>query len=256
MFLLTLVHAVVLVAGSRVWNLDGLGFVEVQPGLLGEGGSAIVFRATLIDTDEEVAIKVERPHQTRINPWGVADLGTLPYEVKISKMMELYSGFPRVVGHGSLKGKNWLATEYIGPSLAEVEIRSVSQLCHIAMQVLERLDALFTRGFVMYDVHSGNFLLHPDGTVYVIDLAYAFQWREATNRYYTPLDDVLKAISMFLEIGRKFHQDLHWLKALHRELVEENSEVPDMHSLDLVFIFERFWNESACFRDASAKKSE
>jgi serine/threonine protein kinase len=147
---------------------------------LGKGSYGEVYH---VKTDQgyPLAIKFEYKSpptecRTLISPRGYL---SMEHEVHVLHTMQGTRGFPTLYGYWfsggqykyyimNLLGQNILdyaATKY-GGLIPTNEFRS------FAVQMVDNLEALHKRGFLMYDIHGGNIMIHG-GIVYFVDLAWA-----------------------------------------------------------------------------------
>ena len=127
-----------------------------------------------------VAIKCQRPDAPKMPFIGLVpkQYSFIEHEFKIMLMMSGKTGFP-IIYTGNFKGSlKCYVMELLGPSLdfmlensPEHRFRSSIAL-PVAIQMLNRIEALHREGFLAYDLHLGNFL-YKGGTVYLIDLGLA-----------------------------------------------------------------------------------
>lgn len=147
---------------------------------LGEGSFGSVFHA-LTEKGYEVAIKFETKGQPvkcilAHSPPGYM---SMIHEVNTLLRMQGTPGFPKVYTSSlSVQSQRYYVMEYLGQNLHQYAISHPggvlpqSELARLARQMVDRLQALHSKGILMYDTHPGNFLVHQ-GTVYAADLALA-----------------------------------------------------------------------------------
>ena len=139
---------------------------------LGEGSFGAVFLGKWVSNNNQpVAVKIEKDNVQASNEDCLVEdspegLFTLSHEYKMLTLMQGTVGFPKVFGFED--------TYYVMELLEQGLFRSkhASRIRPIAIQMVDRLHALHEKGFLMNDVHPGNFMISR-GIVYVIDLAWA-----------------------------------------------------------------------------------
>lgn len=180
----------ILVKGSFE-SADGT-VVGVHREPIGQGHFAKVYRGTLLKRDgseERVAIKFEiptgGPFKSRIiMPRHYAQI---EHEYDMMKQMEPKPGFPKIFAHNFSGKYKYYIIQYIGKSLDTIRLEypnyriPLTKCLRIARRVLERIRAVHEEGFVVYDIHPGNFLIDKNRNVYMIDLSYAFPWKQGNG---------------------------------------------------------------------------
>jgi tRNA A-37 threonylcarbamoyl transferase component Bud32 len=105
-------------------------------------------------------------------------LMSLEYEYRMMRLMQGTVGFPRLYGGSFDSSPQHYVMELLGMDMKGLmlsypdHVVPRSDLVGLAHQMVDRLEAMHERGFVMYDIHLKNFLIHNE-VVYVIDLAIA-----------------------------------------------------------------------------------
>ena len=171
---------------SLSWFHTSKGKVSLHV-LLGEGTYGKVYSGTLceaIRACRSVAVKFQKPIGRPFNlPKGLpVNYAQIEHEYEMMKIMREVEGFAKPYT-ANFAGK-W---KYYVTDLLGMDIHAVSESysfrvpfkvgIHLARQMLLRIRQLHEKGFVAQDIHSGNFVLDYSGTVYMIDLAFAFRWR-------------------------------------------------------------------------------
>jgi serine/threonine protein kinase len=180
----------ILVKGSFESSDGTVAGIHREP--IGEGHFAKVYRGILLKRDgseERVAIKFEvptgGPFKSRIvMPRHYAQI---EYEYDMMKRMEPKPGFPKIFAHNFSGKYKYYIMQYIGKSLDTIRLEypnyriPLTKCLRIARRVLERIRAVHQEGFVVYDIHPGNFLLDKNRKVYMIDLSFAFPWKQGNG---------------------------------------------------------------------------
>jgi len=181
--------SVILVAGytdlSEFPSLGSTIETEIGPLLiktsLGEGSFGSVFEADIGSTGKAVALKVAKPNLLSglFKPhFTITNYGDVSHECYMLSLLSSKSGFPRVYATNFDGPYKYYAMELLGKDLFQIQQEydgkvPTKVVIAIASQMLNRLESLHSLGYLMYDIHLGNFLVH-DARVYAIDLAMAF----------------------------------------------------------------------------------
>ncbi|KAH9936094.1 CK1/CK1 protein kinase [Fomitopsis serialis] len=151
---------------------------------LGEGFSGAIFRASHLHTRQQVAVKLQPVD---------AECPTNLYERTFYPALQGGTGMPTLWAAG-VEGKfDYLAIDLLGPSLESLFRRSdrnvmdLRSVCCIAMQVIERIQFMHSRGILHRDIQLGNCVvgLPPnDRLIYMIDFGFSkFYIDQRTGRH-------------------------------------------------------------------------
>jgi serine/threonine protein kinase len=129
----------------------------------GEGGMGVVYRATQLDLDRPVALKVialEFAHDTAFR-------GRFQAEAQLAASIDHPNIVP-VYEAGETEGVLYLAMRYVDGTDLRALVDAAGQLeperaVHIVCQVAGALDAAHRRGLVHRDVKPPNVLITQDG---------------------------------------------------------------------------------------------
>lgn len=154
--------------------------------VLGKGGFGEARRGRHVTSTKKFAIKLER----------ISDGNeSLAEEHKIYQILGQHVGFPRSYYFGvGPKEHNALVMDLLGPSLEDYyramdKKWSLKTICMVAVQILDRMEYLHSKGYVYSDVKPENFLTglseeSLDGTIYLIDFGLAQQFKDKdTGKY-------------------------------------------------------------------------
>eukprot|EP01006_Ploeotia_vitrea_P034126 TRINITY_DN65711_c9_g1_i1.p1 TRINITY_DN65711_c9_g1~~TRINITY_DN65711_c9_g1_i1.p1 ORF type:complete len:412 (-),score=43.87 TRINITY_DN65711_c9_g1_i1:65-1300(-) len=156
---------------------------------VGEGAFGAIFRGVDTETDEDVAIKLERRDSERPQ---------LLYEARLYKMLNSSSGHtegvPQVHWYGREGDYTALVMDYLGDSLEKLfafcgRQFSLKTTLMIADKMLFRLEYIHNKYFVHRDIKPDNILLgHPNGPhkkeIFLIDFGLAKRYKNPkTNRH-------------------------------------------------------------------------
>ena len=145
---------------------------------LGEGAFGDVYKGSCIETNELVAIKVER--KKILKP------------LLETEAFFLYSlrgfGIPEVLSFGRLKNYNVLVEPLLDKSLFDIfnENRRRLQLgdiCMIGMQIIDRIQWVHSKNIVHRDIKPDNFLIgrKDPNVIYLIDFGLSKKFKSSTT---------------------------------------------------------------------------
>ena len=111
--------------------------------------------------------------------------GSIAYEYGVMNRMQTENGFPKMYFSDLLsQGRKLYVMQLLGKSLGQIaderERINDRPLTAVAMQMLDRIEAVHKRGYVIFDVLPDNFLVHK-GKVHLIDLGMALPFRDKTG---------------------------------------------------------------------------
>ncbi|KAI0789817.1 CK1/CK1 protein kinase [Abortiporus biennis] len=140
---------------------------------LGAGYSGAIFKATNLNNEEIVAVKIQDVNH---------ECPTNRYERAFYPLLQGGKGMPKLYASGVEGQWDYLAIDLLGPSLDSLlrksgkkfmDLRSV--LC-IAMQVIARLETMHNRGILHRDIQLGNCTVGLEGDatlIYMIDFGFS-----------------------------------------------------------------------------------
>jgi len=152
---------------------------------IGSGSFGQVFEGREKDTQKSVAIKLE--------PLGPAHQYLL-YEAKLIRSLQGVQGVPRVQWSGTEGSYNVLVMDLLGLNLgkrfAACELKFMTKdLVQVAVQLLERLEAVHEKCYIHRDIKPENFTLglgtHQD-IVYIIDFGLAKKYCDPKTMQHVP----------------------------------------------------------------------
>ncbi|HWB79754.1 MAG TPA: protein kinase [Nannocystaceae bacterium] len=165
---------------------------------VGEGGMGVVYAAEDPELGRLVAIKLLRPMQ--------GDEAELQQRRMLREAQALarvsHRNLVMVFDVGSLRGRVWIAMEYVAGDTLEVwlarERRTWAEIVDVFVEAGRGLAAVHSAGLVHRDFKPGNVIVRQDGTVQVLDFGLAARAGERdleaeARRHETPDLDVLAA---------------------------------------------------------------
>ncbi|XP_010033765.2 casein kinase 1-like protein 2 [Eucalyptus grandis] len=152
---------------------------------IGSGSFGEIYLGTHVQTNEEVAIKLE-PVKTK-HP-------QLLYEAKLYKILQGGTGIPNVRWFGAEGDYNVLVMDLLGPSLEDLfnfcsRKLSLKTVLMLADQMINRIEFVHSKSFLHRDIKPDNFLMglgRRANQVYVIDFGLAKKYRDTSTHQHIP----------------------------------------------------------------------
>ncbi|KAI5593870.1 hypothetical protein POPTR_003G043500v4 [Populus trichocarpa] len=152
---------------------------------IGSGSFGEIYLGTNIQTNEEVAIKLENV-KTR-HP-------QLLYESKLYKMLQGGTGIPNVKWFGVEGDYNVLVMDLLGPSLEDLfnfcnRKLSLKTVLMLADHMINRVEFVHSKSFLHRDIKPDNFLMglgRRANQVYAIDFGLAKKYRDTSTHQHIP----------------------------------------------------------------------
>jgi casein kinase 1 len=149
---------------------------------IGSGSFGEIYLGTNIQTNEEVAVKLENVKTKHPQ---------LLYEAKLYKLLQGGTGIPNVRWSGVEGEYNVLVMDLLGPSLEDLfnfcnRKLSLKTVLMLADQMINRVEFFHSKSFLHRDIKPDNFLMglgRRANQVYVIDFGLAKKFRDSTNRH-------------------------------------------------------------------------
>ena len=134
---------------------------------LGKGGFGSLFIGENISSHQKVAVKVEK----------ATSRSHLQMESKIMAEIQGGKGIPKVYKFIKKKEENYLVMELLGKSIDKLfsqckKTFSIKTVMLIALQMIERIEYVHSKGYIHRDIKPGNFLIgtgENKSTIYIID---------------------------------------------------------------------------------------
>ncbi|GMH23790.1 hypothetical protein Nepgr_025633 [Nepenthes gracilis] len=152
---------------------------------IGSGSFGEIYLGTNIQTNEEVAIKLESV-RTR-HP-------QLLYESKLYRILQGGTGIPNVRWFGVEGDYNVLVMDLLGPSLEDLfnfcnRKLSLKTVLMLADQMINRIEFIHSKSFLHRDIKPDNFLMglgRRANQVYIIDFGLAKKYRDTSTHQHIP----------------------------------------------------------------------
>ncbi|KAL9690163.1 hypothetical protein QQ045_010559 [Rhodiola kirilowii] len=191
---------------------------------IGSGSFGEIYLGVNIQTNEEVAIKLESA--TTKHP-------QLLYESKIYRILQGGTGIPNVRWYGVEGEYNVLVMDLLGPSLEDLfnfcsRKFSLKTILMLADQMLNRIELVHSKWFLHRDVKPDNFLMglgRRANQVYIIDFGLAKKYRDSTTHQHIPYRE------------NKNLTGTARYASLNTHLGIEQSRRDDLESLGYVFMY-------------------
>uniref|UniRef100_A0A803LDB6 non-specific serine/threonine protein kinase n=1 Tax=Chenopodium quinoa TaxID=63459 RepID=A0A803LDB6_CHEQI len=152
---------------------------------IGSGSFGEIYLGTNVQTNEEVAIKLENVKTKHPQ---------LLYESKLYKILQGGTGIPNVRWFGVEGDYNVLVIDLLGPSLEDLfnfcsRKFSLKTVLMLADQMINRVEFVHSKSFLHRDIKPDNFLMglgRRANQVYMIDFGLAKKYRDSTTHQHIP----------------------------------------------------------------------
>ncbi|CAA3011596.1 casein kinase 1 2 [Olea europaea subsp. europaea] len=149
---------------------------------IGSGSFGEIYIGTNIQTNEEVAIKLENIKTKHPQ---------LHYESRSYKTLQGGTGIPNLKWFGVEGDYNVLVMDLLGPSLEDLfnscnRKLSLKTVLMLADQMINRIEFIHSKSFLHRDIKPDNFLMglgRHANQVYIIDLGLAKKFRDSSTRH-------------------------------------------------------------------------
>ncbi|CAL5195663.1 unnamed protein product [Lathyrus oleraceus] len=149
---------------------------------IGSGSFGEIYLGTNIQTNEEVAVKLENAKTKHPQ---------LLYESKLYKLLQGGTGIPNAKWSGVEGEYNVLVMDLLGPSLEDLfnfcnRKLSLKTVLMLADQMINRVEYVHMKSFLHRDIKPDNFLMglgRRANQVYVIDFGLAKKFRDSNNQH-------------------------------------------------------------------------
>ncbi|KAG6467285.1 hypothetical protein ZIOFF_074895 [Zingiber officinale] len=152
---------------------------------IGSGSFGEIYLGTNIQTNEEVAIKLENVKTKHPQ---------LLYESKLYRILQGGTGIPNVRWFGVEGDYNVLVMDLLGPSLEDLfnfcsRKLSLKTVLMLADQKLNRVEFVHSKSFLHRDIKPDNFIMglgRRANQVYIIDFGLAKKYRDTSTHQHIP----------------------------------------------------------------------
>uniref|UniRef100_A0A0C9RN82 non-specific serine/threonine protein kinase n=1 Tax=Wollemia nobilis TaxID=56998 RepID=A0A0C9RN82_9CONI len=152
---------------------------------IGSGSFGEIYLGTNIQTNEEVAIKLENVKTKHPQ---------LLYESKLYRILQGGTGIPNVRWFGAEGDYNVLVMDLLGPSLEDLfnfcsRKLSLKTVLMLADQMINRVEFVHSKCFLHRDIKPDNFLMglgRRANQVYIIDFGLAKKYRDTVSHQHIP----------------------------------------------------------------------
>ncbi|XP_042403894.1 casein kinase 1-like protein 2 isoform X2 [Zingiber officinale] len=152
---------------------------------IGSGSFGEIYLGTNIQTNEEVAIKLENVKTKHPQ---------LLYESKLYRILQGGTGIPNVRWFGVEGDYNVLVMDLLGPSLEDLfnfcsRKLSLKTVLMLADQMLNRVEFVHSKSFLHRDIKPDNFIMglgRRANQVYIIDFGLAKKYRDTSTHQHIP----------------------------------------------------------------------
>lgn len=152
---------------------------------IGSGSFGEIYLGTNIQTNEEVAIKLENVKTKHPQ---------LLYEAKLYRILQGGTGIPNIRWFGVEGDYNVLVMDLLGPSLEDLfnfcsRKFSLKTVLMLADQMINRIEFVHSKSFLHRDIKPDNFLMglgRRANQVYIIDFGLAKKYRDTTTHQHIP----------------------------------------------------------------------
>ncbi|TYI17293.1 hypothetical protein ES332_A07G013400v1 [Gossypium tomentosum] len=152
---------------------------------IGSGSFGEIYLGTNIQTNEEVAIKLENVKTKHPQ---------LLYESKLYRILQGGTGIPNLRWFGVEGDYNVLVIDLLGPSLEDLfnfcsRKLSLKSVLMLADQMINRVEFFHSKAFLHRDIKPDNFLMglgRRTNQVYIIDYGLAKKYRDSSTHQHIP----------------------------------------------------------------------
>ncbi|WOL20395.1 casein kinase 1-like protein 2 isoform X2 [Canna indica] len=152
---------------------------------IGSGSFGEIYLGTNVQTNEEVAIKLENLKTKHPQ---------LLYESKLYRVLQGGTGIPSIKWYGSEGEYYVLVMDLLGPSLEDLfnfcnRKLSLKTVLMLADQMINRVEFVHSKSFIHRDIKPDNFLMglgRRANQVYIIDFGLAKKYRDPSTHQHIP----------------------------------------------------------------------
>ncbi|KAG2302953.1 hypothetical protein Bca52824_031604 [Brassica carinata] len=152
---------------------------------IGSGSFGEIYLGTDVQTNEEVAIKLENVKTAHPQ---------LSYESRIYRVVHGGTGIPNIKWFGVEGDYNVLVMDLLGPSLEDLfgycnRKFTLKTVLMLADQMINRLEFIHSKSYLHRDIKPDNFLMglgRRSNQVYIIDFGLAKKYRDSSTHRHIP----------------------------------------------------------------------
>ncbi|CAH8324030.1 unnamed protein product [Eruca vesicaria subsp. sativa] len=152
---------------------------------IGSGSFGEIYLGTDVQTNEEVAIKLESVKTAHPQ---------LSYESRIYRVVQGGTGIPNIKWYGVEGDYNVLVMDLLGPSLEDLfgycnRKFTLKTVLMLADQMINRLEFIHSKSYLHRDIKPDNFLMglgRRSNQVYIIDFGLAKKYRDSSTHRHIP----------------------------------------------------------------------
>ncbi|KAF8093562.1 hypothetical protein N665_0383s0187 [Sinapis alba] len=152
---------------------------------IGSGSFGEIYLGTDVQTNEEVAIKLESVKTAHPQ---------LSYESRIYRVVQSGTGIPNIKWFGVEGDYNVLVMDLLGPSLEDLfgycnRKFTLKTVLMLADQMINRLEFIHSKSYLHRDIKPDNFLMglgRRSNQVYIIDFGLAKKFRDSSTHRHIP----------------------------------------------------------------------
>ncbi|WZZ12934.1 hypothetical protein YC2023_106023 [Brassica napus] len=152
---------------------------------IGSGSFGEIYLGTDVQTNEEVAIKLESVKTAHPQ---------LSYESRIYRVVQGGTGIPNIKWFGAEGDYNVLIMDLLGPSLEDLfgycsRKFTLKTVLMLADQMINRLEFIHSKSYLHRDIKPDNFLMglgRRSNQVYIIDFGLAKKFRDSSTHRHIP----------------------------------------------------------------------
>ncbi|CAI0435996.1 unnamed protein product [Linum tenue] len=163
---------------------------------IGSGSFGDIYLGTDIQTNEEVAIKLENAKSNKPQ---------LLYESAVYRLLQGGKGVPNVRWSGVEPGANYnvLVMDLLGPSLESLfdfcgRRFSLKTVLMLGYQMISLVEFVHSKSFLHRDIKPENFLMglgQHENKVYIIDFGLAKKYRDSATRRHIPYKETNRSLN-------------------------------------------------------------
>ena len=189
---------------------------------IGKGSYSQIYLGTNVVNRQLIAIKVE--NKLTENP-------SLENEAYILFNLK-GPGLPSIISYGHSKNFRFLIQTLLGKSLREIWLENnkkliLKDICMIAIQTLERIQYIHSKGYIHRDIKPDNFLVgyNDNSQIYIIDFGNSRKYRSSRTKKH------IKNIKINKTLGTPNFISINSLRGY------EQSRRDDLESLGYMYIY-------------------